>query len=94
MSPITPQNLIRHELIGLPVRVREAANPTVKGSRGAVIDETKNTLKILTSRTTLVIPKNTATFRFRLPDGIQVDVDGKRLVARPENRLKTRVRRW
>lgn len=94
MSPITPQNILRHELIGLTVKVRDATNPALKGIRGTIVDETKNTLKILSPHGKLMIPKNTATFRFKLPDGIQVDVDGNRLVARPENRLKTKVRRW
>jgi len=94
LSPITPQNILRHELIGLTVKVSDAANPQVKGTRGAVVDETKNTLKILSSRGTLMVPKSIATFRFKLPDGVQVDVDGRRLVSRPESRLKTRVKRW
>jgi ribonuclease P protein subunit POP4 len=94
MSPITPQNILRHELIGLTVKVSATANPQMRGVRGAIVDETKNTLKILSARGTIVIPKNIATFRFKLPEGVQVDVDGRRLVARPEARLKTRVKRW
>ena len=94
MVPITPQNILRHELIGLSVRVTEATDPSVNGIRGTVVDETKNMLEILTSEKTLMIPKEIATFRFNLPSGIRVDVDGERLVARPESRLKTRVRRW
>ena len=94
MSPITPQNILRHELIGLAVKVSEATNPTIKGLRGTVVDETKNTLKIMAVQGISVIPKDIATFRFTLPDGVLVDVEGNRLVARPESRLKTRVRRW
>lgn len=94
MSPITPQNILRHELIGLNVKVSESANPSVKGVRGAVVDETRNMLKVRSTRGTILIPKDVATFRFKLPNGVQVDVDGRRLVARPESRLKTRVRRW
>jgi len=94
MALITPQNILRHELIGLAVRVTEATDPSVNGVRGTVVDETKNMLKILTSEKTIMIPKQIATFRFNLPSGIRVDVDGQRLVARPESRLKTRVRRW
>jgi ribonuclease P protein subunit POP4 len=94
MSPITPQNILRHELIGLTVKVGQATNPSIKGVRGAVVDETRNTLKVLAAGGTVVIPKDGTTFRFKLPDGVQVDVNGKRLVARPESRLKTRVRRW
>jgi ribonuclease P protein subunit POP4 len=94
MALITPQNILRHELIGLAVRVTEATDPSVNGVRGTVVDETKSMLKILTSEKTVMIPKEIATFRFNLPSGIRVDVDGQRLVARPESRLKTRVRRW
>ena len=94
MSPITPQNILRHELIGLNVKVSQATNPAIKGIRGAIVDETKNTLKIQSRRGTLMIPKDIATFRFNLPDGVQVDVDGRRLTGRPEGRLKTRVKRW
>ena len=94
MNLITAQNILRHELIGLTVRVSAATNSEIKGIRGTVVDETKNTLSLLSSRGTLMVPKNIATFRFDLPDGRQVDVDGTRLVARPEARLKTRVKRW
>ncbi|HXX72321.1 MAG TPA: ribonuclease P protein component 1 [Candidatus Acidoferrales bacterium] len=94
MNPITPQTILRHELIGLKVRVTEATNPTVRGLRGSVVDETKNMLKILSPHGALMIPKGIATFRFTLSDGVQVDVDGRRLIARPEARLKTRVKRW
>jgi ribonuclease P protein subunit POP4 len=94
MSPINPHNILRHELIGLPVKVSDATNPSIKGIRGAVVDETKNTLKIRAARGTVVVPKDATTFRFKLPDGMQVDVVGRRLVARPESRLKTKVRRW
>jgi ribonuclease P protein subunit POP4 len=94
LSPIAPQNILRHELIGLTVKIRDATNAEVKGIRGAVVDETKNTLRILSSQGTVMIPKSIATFRFKLPDGTQVDVDGRRLVSRPESRLKTRVKRW
>ena len=91
---ITPHNILRHELIGLQVRVLDALNPSVNGIRGKVIDETRNTLSISNGEETAMIPKEIATFRFHLPTGILVDVDGGRLMSRPENRLKTRTRRW
>ncbi|HUK27833.1 MAG TPA: ribonuclease P protein component 1 [Candidatus Acidoferrales bacterium] len=91
---ITPYNLLRHELIGLNVRVLDALNPSVNGIHGSVLDETKNTLTIGGIGESAMIPKAIATFRFQLPTGIVVDVDGTRLTARPENRLKTRTRRW
>jgi len=94
MTEITPQNILRHELIGLNVRVTCTKNPAIKGARGTIIDETRNMLTLVDRGRKLMIPKNIVTFRFKLPSGVLVDVDGERLVARPENRLKTRVRRW
>jgi ribonuclease P protein subunit POP4 len=46
--PITPQNLVRHELCGLNVKIEKSTDPTQKGLKGRVIDETYNTLKIET----------------------------------------------
>ena len=94
MSRITPQNILRHELIGLYVRVSRSKDPTIRGVRGTVVDESKNMLILSGKRKKLRIPKHVATFRFKLQNGTLVDVDGVRLVARPESRLKTRVRRW
>lgn len=94
MTTITPQNVLRHELIGLNVAVVQAGNSTMMGVRGEVIDETKNMLTVSGRRGKIMIAKNTVVFRFVLPSGVRVDVDGKRLVAKPENRLKTKVRRW
>jgi ribonuclease P protein subunit POP4 len=94
MSSITPRNILRHELIGLNVRIMGTKTPTVRGIRGVVVDETRNMLMINARRKKVMVPKNIATFRFELPGHVIVDVDGKRLVAKPENRLKTRVRRW
>ncbi|RZD31643.1 MAG: hypothetical protein CXT77_02010 [uncultured DHVE6 group euryarchaeote] len=38
---ITPQNILRHELIGLDTRVSKALNPLSKNIQGKVIDETQ-----------------------------------------------------
>ena len=94
MTLITAQNILRHELIGLDVRVASAMNPNLLTIRGKVIDETRNMLTIADNGRERLIPKNVATFRFALQDETVVDVDGTRLVARPENRLKTKVKHW
>ncbi len=94
MTEITPENIIRHELIGLNVKVVRARNTYVKRVTGVVVDETRNMLTIASRKGRIKIPKDIATFRFILPSGVRVDVEGGRLVAKPENRLKTKVRRW
>lgn len=94
MTGITPQNILRHELIGLDVKVAQAKDPNIRGVKGKIVNETRNMLTIVDRGRKLLIPKDVATFRFKLKDGTLVDVDGARLVARPENRLKTKVKRW
>ncbi|MEM5836694.1 MAG: ribonuclease P protein component 1 [Candidatus Aenigmatarchaeota archaeon] len=92
--PITPQNLIRHELIGLKVKVVKSTDPTQKNLEGKVIDETYNTLKIETKEKEKIIPKANCVFVFTLPSGVKVEVDGKLLVGRPEDRIKKKFPRW
>jgi ribonuclease P protein subunit POP4 len=94
MTQITPQNILRHELVGLDVKVSRAKNQSLRGLKGKIVDETRNMLTLTHRGKKLMIPKDVATFRFKLKDGTVVDVDGVRLVARPENRLKTKVKRW
>ncbi|MCS7105994.1 MAG: ribonuclease P protein subunit [Candidatus Aenigmarchaeota archaeon] len=93
--PITPENLVRHELIGLEVKIKESTDPTLKKLKGRVIDETYNTFKIETKEgKEKVIPKKNCIFIFILPNKTKVQVDGKILVARPEDRIKKKFKRW
>ena len=94
MTGVTPQNILRHELIGLNVKIAAARDPNMRGIKGKIINESRNMLTIVDGGRKRLIPKAIATFRFKLKDGTLVDVDGARLVARPENRLKTKVKRW
>ncbi len=91
---MNPNDIVRHELIGLEAKVARAANKSLIGLKGVVVEESKNTLTLASRKGKLMVPKNVATFRFTLKDGTLVEVEGYRLVARPENRLKTKVRRW
>jgi len=90
---ITPRNLIRHELIGLEVEVVESTHPGYVGIKGVVLDETMNLLLVKTERGVKAIPKKTSTFRFKLPDGVKVDVEGWVIAARPEDRVKRRIKK-
>ncbi|MBI2547116.1 MAG: ribonuclease P protein component 1 [Candidatus Aenigmarchaeota archaeon] len=92
--PITPQNIVRHELISLPVRIVESTDPTQKGMHGKVTDETYNTLKIETKNKEVTAIKENCTFVFTLPDKTKVQVDGKLLVSRPEDRIKKKLPKW
>lgn len=96
---ITPETLPHHELAGLHVRVAAASNPALIGIEGRVVDETTQTLVIKASGEgsgafgTKQVPKDTATFEFRLPDGdnaTYVTVEGEVLVERPARRTERR----
>ena len=81
-------------MIGLRVTIARSPNPFLTGTRGRIIDETRNTLKLTTKNGVKIIPKEIAVFRLDLPDGSIVEVEGARLVGKPENRIKARARRW
>ena len=91
---ISPFNLIRHELIGLEVEIIESSNKDQIGLKGIVIDETYNIIKIKTKQGEKSIPKNIILFKFTLPNGEKVKVDGKLLLARPEDRIKKKQPSW
>ncbi len=86
---MTPESLVRHELVGLDVTVTDASNPDLVGISGRVRDETMRTLLVATSEGVKQVPKAGTTFRFSLDD-CEVVVEGDRLLARPALRTETR----
>jgi ribonuclease P protein subunit POP4 len=86
---LAPENLIYHELIGLPVEV-EAPGFRMKG---IVVDETRNMLVIEVNGTDKKIPKDSGSFIFTLPDGRRVRALGTLLQSQPENRIPKRKKR-
>jgi len=87
--------IIQHEFIGLNAKVVKSSNPSYKGIKGQVINETRNTLVIFHKNQKKTIIKEAAVFDFTMPDGTIVEIDGKVIVGRPENRVKKQVtRRW
>ncbi|MCD6248218.1 MAG: ribonuclease P protein component 1 [Hadesarchaea archaeon] len=86
--PLTRQNLLRHELIGLEAEVVESLDPSLKGKKGRIVDETKNMIYIEEMGKIKSLPKSIVVFRVSLPSGEEVMVDGKKIIARPEDRIK------
>ena len=89
---ITP-DLLRQEFVGLDAKVVKSSNPSQTSISGKIIKETRNTLVILHKNIEKTVIKDVAVFHFTMPDGTVVEVDGKVIVGRPENRLKKRIRR-
>ena len=82
-----PENLTKHELIGHMVEVVESSDPAKAGLKGRIVDETRNTFIIDCKGKEKTVAKAECTFRFSLGQTL-VEVDGKVLVARPEDRIK------
>lgn len=84
---INRKNLLAHELIGLNCEVKKSTDENKIGLKGKVLDETKNVLVVETRKGARKLPKKEVTFVFKLGKE-KIEVDGKKLVARPEERLK------
>ncbi len=79
---------MRHELIGLEARVVDSSDPTLLGIRGRIVDETRNMLVVEQTGKDKIISKSSSTFMITLPSGKEVTVEGKKLIGRPEARVK------
>ncbi|MBN1358333.1 ribonuclease P protein component 1 [Candidatus Bathyarchaeota archaeon] len=89
---ITP-DIISHEFIGTEGKIAESPHAGYVGIRGEVIDETKNTFTLLHKGKAKSVLKNSVVFNFKFSDGTIVEIDGRLLVGRPEDRLKKTVKR-
>jgi len=89
---VTP-DVVRYEFIGTEAEVSKSRHPGYVGISGKIIDETRNTFTILYEGKRKILIKDSAVFHFKFSDGTIVEIDGKLLVGRPEDRLKRRVRR-
>ena len=84
---ITPENLPRHELIGLKAEVVECSDENKEGISGEVLNETRDTLNI-SGKT---VEKENCVFLFKLPSEEEVKLDGKLSAKRPEDRIDMKL---
>jgi ribonuclease P protein subunit POP4 len=89
---VTP-SIIRYEFIGTEGKIAKSPHSDYVGINGEVIDETKNTFTIMHNGKAKTVVKNSAVFTFKFSDGTSVEIDGKLLVGRPEDRLKKTIKR-
>ena len=88
--PVTRRNVLRHELIGLEARVSNSSDPGLIGTYGTVVDETHDMLVIEQTGKPKIVPRAHSIFMLTLPNGEDVEMDGAKLIARPEERVKKR----
>ncbi len=86
-------NIISSEFIGTEAEISSSRHIGYIGIRGEVFKETRNTFTIMHIGKPKSIVKDQAVFNFKYPDGTIVEIDGKLLVGRPEDRLKKSIKR-
>jgi ribonuclease P protein subunit POP4 len=93
---LRPENLARHELIGLTLTVGQSSNSCQVGLTGQVIDETRNTFLLETKSKVVCLAKKNTSLDFTLPSGQMVRIAGSVLISQPENRITKRMQktRW
>lgn len=92
---INEQNIVRHELIGLNMKLVKSKDSKRKGLSGRIIDETQKTLVIRMKKNEKIVAKNENVFEIKIPSGKKVEVDGRLLYGRPEERIKKKLpKKW
>jgi len=92
MMSVSP-SIVQNEFIGLETKVVKSSNPHIVGIAGRVVNETRNTFTILQDIEEKVVAKDNTVFNFVIPNGTIVEIDGKVIIGRPEDRIKKRPRR-
>ncbi len=81
------KKLLTAELIGLPCTIVNSSNKDQIGLAGRVTDESRNTLTLEVGGKEKTVAKDSCTFQFQTPEGLQ-KMEGRLLVGRPEDRIK------
>ena len=89
---VTP-DIIRYEFIGTQAKIAKSLHEDYLGLSGRIIGETRNTFTLLDEGKAKNVIKEFSVFNFTFDDGTVVDVDGKLLVGRSEDRLKKTIKR-
>ena len=83
---ITPENIKKHEFIGLETRISNSTNSNLIGLNGTIINETKSMFEIRTKTGKKYIPKLNNIWKFSL-NNQQMIVKGVDIQKRSFDRL-------
>ena len=89
---VTP-DIIREEFVGTVGSVSQSVHTDYLGIQGKVIGEPRNTFTIQHHEKNKKVVKDQAVFQFHFNDGTVVEINGKLLVGKPEDRLKKTIKR-
>jgi ribonuclease P protein subunit POP4 len=80
--------LFKDLIIGSKAEVYRSLDPSLLGKKGTIVDETKNMVVLSESDRRTQIPKAVVQLKIRNDRGIETIVDGRDLLAAPQERLK------
>ncbi len=89
---VTP-DIIREEFVGTNTVVVDSPHAGYLSLNGEVRRETRNTFLIEQQGKMKRIVKDQAVFQFKFIDGTVVEIEGRLLVGKPEDRLKKTMKR-
>jgi len=82
----SPENVLKHEIIGLGAKIVESTDPTLNGVSGSIVFETRNTISIRTDSAVKQIAKRVAKkIEITTHSGVCF-ISGSSLIGRPEDR--------
>jgi len=84
---ITPENLLKKKLVGLKAEIKNSTDPTQEGIKGEIGDETRDTLTIDGRQ----VEKENCIFLVETPSGEVVELKGKIIAKRPEDREDMKI---
>ena len=83
---ITLENLKFHEMIVMQTKIIKSTNPQFNNIKGRIIDETKSTFVLSTTKGLKKFPKQQNQWEFQL-NGAKITLNGKMISKKPEDRI-------
>ncbi len=78
--------LIRTPLVGKRIKISKVTGGTYLGLGGEVIEDRMNVLVIMTNGKRKMVPKGVCTFQIYHNGELLGEIDGQKLIGRPEKR--------
>ena len=76
------------------IKAEPAKNATIQESSNLSSECTRKVMNDVSKSALKLIPKDVSIFEFKVPDGTIVEIDGKILLNRPEDRIKKRYKKF
>lgn len=84
-------NILMHEIIGLKVKVLKDSNPCNKHVEGILVNESKNTFTVKGDKNRIIAKKDSVLLI--TINGNPLQIEGKSLLGRPEDRIKRKIKK-